>query len=414
MKRLIHSYAAQRAVMAILSFSAMILGARVLPPDVFGVLLQITFLAKFLQITNFGAASGYFVSRYSQAGPLAADTPQSEGRYARSYALQLAGISSLLLIGAALLVPDYMLGLVAFALFIPLFVCEPLFRYRRKFYFSLVPDLFLALAMWAVIAAHLAGKTQGLPLLYFAVLVAMVTGLCAVIVRRTSSRAIYVGIRPYAPRQYGQILRLGLPLYLGTAMFTLASSADRLFLPLHVSSRDINLYFLAHQLTIGAMLFVTSTNFVNAVDLGQARQEGASLSVALLWRKLRQATLLLLASIVILAASVYVLEQHVLGADYAQLLHITLTLAAGLGLFFLAGTVTPVLAYLHQQLPMTWLMGAVACLLFANNLMALYYGYSIFWLASMTSVAFFIYALVAIAHTFRSVQAYTLSHSDLV
>ena len=409
--RLIHSYAAQRVVMAVLNFGAMITGARLLPPDVFAVLLQVAFLAKFLQIANLGAASGYFVGRYSGAGPLATATLPAEARFVQSYGLHLVAITCVLLAGAVWLAPVYLPGLAGFALFIPLFITEPLFRYRRRFYFSLLPDLFLALAMWGVIAAWQAGMAQDRALIavYYVLLAGLVAALIMLVVRRISASAardVSDGTRPFGPRAYGRILRLGMPVYLGTALFTLASSADRLFLPLHVSPADLNLYFLAYQLTVGAMLFVTSMNFVNAVDLGQARQGGADLSVALLWRKLWQAALVLLASLAILTLGVYVLEGYILGPDYARLMQITLTLAGGLGLFFLAGTVTPVLAYLHRQVPMTWAMGVVACTTFASNMAAYAYGYGIFWLAGVTAAGFSIYAAVAIVHTFRAVRAY--------
>lgn len=397
--RLLLSYPLHRAAVAGLSFGATILGARVLSAEQFSALVTAAFLAKFLQILNLGAISGYFVSRYSGRGPLAGGAPGAERRFVIFYLLHLGGLGLIAAAVAAIWLQDYRTGVIAFLLLLPLFVTEPALRYRRSFSFSLAPEFLLSFALLAAVAAHAAGLAEArLTLVYLAVIGALCAAMLGLVRRRL--RELGGPAEGFGSCAYMRVMGLGWQVYMGTALFLVASSMDRLLLPLYGGDEQIAIYFLAYQLCVGSMIFVTALNFVNTVNLGEARQKQLRVDPALLRGKMRTAALVAGGSYLALVASGVALEAWFLSGSFEGLARVVAVLGAGLALFFFSSTVTPIVAYFHRQLPLTISMGCVAAVLAANNAWAYWNGLGAAWLATGTALALGAQAGFAVWFTF--------------
>lgn len=390
-----------RAAVAGLSFGAAIICARLLPAEVFSALMTAAFLAKFLQILNLGATAGYFVSRYSGDGSLRKEAQEGERHFLFWFLIQMTGLGLLFLGVSSFWLTEFRTGAVAFLLLVPLFVLEPLLRYRRNFSFSLAPEATLALALIAAMLAHLSGiTTNALAQIYLgAVALCVLLAVSAPLKRHTSIRCGPTGTT-LTPSDYARVLLSGGPVYLGTALFLVASSMDRLLLPLYGTVEQISAYFLAQQLSVGAMIFVTAINFVNTVNLGEARKDSKSVDCALVVAKLRGAALVAGASYSALIAGTILLETVFLSDSFGGLSRIVLLLGAGLAIFYTAGSITPIVAYFHKQIPLSISMGVVAVALFANNAWVYWSGHGVIWLAAGTALALTAQATFAIIFTF--------------
>lgn len=398
--RLILSYPLHRAVVAGLSFGAAIIAARVLPTEQFSALMTAAFLAKFLRILNLGAIAGYFVSRYSGDGPLASADPRSERRYLGFFLSQMVGLGVIVAAVSVVWLPQYTVGAIAFLLIAGLYVLEPALRYRRNFSFSLAPEFLLSVALIAVLLASLSGISG--PALFTVYLA--VTGFAAIAVTALALRNSVQDFRGATGgldgRGYAGIVRLGGPVYLGSALFLVASSMDRLLLPLYGTEDQIAIYFLANQLAIGSMIFVTAINFVNTVNLGETRQENTHVEPGMVAAKLRSAALVAGGSYLALILGALVLENGFLPENYSGLTLVVLVLGAGLGLFFTSNAITPIVSYFHRQVPLSIAMGGVAAALAANNAWVYLSQSGAIRLAAGTAVALALYGVYAIWFTF--------------
>lgn len=402
------SYAFQRVLTAAAVFSSLLFGAWAIEQSAYAQILLIIFLGKFLHIANLGATAGFFVSYYGKFTMFEISTLEAEFRYCILFLSQLL----IFFVPAALLsiytFAQYTPGIMAFILLIPIYVLEPVFRLRRKFYMSLVPDILMSLTLFITAAFSLAENgifSLSVPGLYLATLGLLALALYLLLLPRLGvSRQILCRARPLRPRQYLRLAFLGMPVYLGTALFMLASGLDRFLLPLHVSPAGQAVYMLSYQLATGAMIFLASVNFINTVDLGEAHKSGIALHSSVLQRKLLLSVGLAALSLVAVFAATLVLERFFL-VDYDNLLRVTMTLALGLSVFFVAGAVTPILAYLRKQTIMTIVMGIAAGLILLNNIVSIRLGWDILWLSSVTSAVLGMYGILALLYTFRTVAA---------
>ena len=400
LSRLLLSYPLHRAVVAGLSFGAAIVGARLLPAGAFAELMTAAFLAKFLQILNLGATAGYFVSRYSSGGQLQRSGPGDEGRFLLSYLAQMVGLATIAIVLAAIWLAEYRSGAVAFLLLVPLFVLEPALRYRRNFSFSLAPEFLLSLALLATLAAHLAGVSDSR---LMPVYLTAIAALCMVVIAhplRRHASEWREGASAFGLRAYARVMIGGSPVYLGTALFLVASSIDRLLLPLYGSDEQISIYFLAYQLSVGSMIFVTAINFVNTVALGEARLNKAAVDRGLVARQLRTAALVACASYGVLVAGALILESGFLPGNFDGLSWVVILLGAGIACFFTSNAITPIVAYYRRQIPLTISMGAVTIALAANNAWVYWSGHGTLWLAAGTALALTAHAGFATWFTF--------------
>lgn len=400
LSRLLLSYPFHRAAVAGLSFGAVIIGARLLPTGTFSTLMTAAFLAKFLQILNLGAISGYFVSRYSVDGPLQRNDLGTERQFLLRYFAQMASLAAIVITVATIWLAEYRIGAIAFLLLVPLYVLEPALRYRRSFSFSLAPEFLLSLALLAALVAYTAGVPERqLTPVYLAVLVILALGLIALTMRRHVGDG-FGGSAAFRLRDYGRVISVGIPVYLGSALFMVASSADRLLLPLYGSKEQIAIYFLAYQLSVGAMIFVTAFNFVNTIDLGEARQNMMAIRESLVVEKLKTATLVASVSYGALVGGAFILEGAFLNDSFKGLGLLVALIGAGLACFFISGAITPIVAYFQRQIPLTISMGLMAIALFANNAWVYWNGLSVVWLAAGTALTLTIHSGFAAWFTF--------------
>ncbi len=399
-KRLIASFALQRIAVAGLSFGAVLLAARVMPTEPYAALLQTMFLAKFLHVMNLGTVSGYFISRYAGTGALANPDPDDEARFALGLAVLLAGLGLVFVLGALFLAPGYATGGIAFLLVAPVFAVEPLFRHRRVFFASLFPDGIMAIALLVLLGVGLVLPELLAVRPFLGLMAVLSLAVLAWQARRLRAWSTTWPRQLPRPNDILNIMRIGLPVYLGTAFFMVAASMDRLLLPLRAEAGELARYFLAYQLVTGAMMFISAVNFTNVVDLGHAYERKRSVDITLILRQIRLSAVIVAVSLGLLAAGVVLLEAVFLDPDpFKGLTRITLTLGSGMAVFYWAGTITPVLGYFKRQAPMTVLMGAVSLMLLGSNLWAQSQGLGALWLANVTGPAFAIYGAIAIVFT---------------
>lgn len=400
--QLIVSYPMHRAVVAGLTFAAAIIAARVLPSSDFATLMTAAFIAKFLQLCNFGATNGYFVSRYSGQGPLSQAVPGRERHYLLFFLLQMILLGTVVLGAALWWFPQYRIGAVAFLLIAPIFAVEPYLRYRRNFSFSLMPDLIISIALLSVVAVHVLQAEISNIAGYYLVVIAALTVLFVILAVRRHAPS--KGSASLGLRGYGEILSLGAPVYAGSLLFIATSSMDRLILPLHGTDEQVALYFLGQQLSVGAMIFLTALNFVNTVDMGEARQQRAEISPRFILKKLSIAAGVGMASFGALIAGAVMLERLFLPSSFDGLTIVIFLLGLAFGVFFTAGSVTPLAAYYRRQLPLTFAMGVCALAVLANNIYAVHNGLGAIWLAGGTAIALSLYAIFATCFTLAIVK----------
>ncbi len=404
------SYAFQRALTAAAVFLSLLFGAWVIPQSEYAQILLAMFLAKFLQIANLGATNGYFVSYYGQTAMFQTESHEAEHRFCLYLLLQLVSIFVPAALLSVYLFPKYTMGIAAFVLLIPIYVLEPVFRRRRRFYMSLVPDILMAASLTATgLIAHFVHESFASfasPAATFMVSLAALVGVLYVMLMLKYGRSAqpFKRISLRQKRDYGRLIALGLPVYLGTTLFMLASGLDRFLLPMYADDKSIAVYMLSYQIATGAMIFLASVNFVNTIDFGQAFQSGEPLRSDLLVRKLSMSVGLAGLSVGAIYLASLALERFFL-VDYQNLTRISVTLAAGLSFFFIAGSVTPVLAYLRKQTNLTILMGLCATVILLNNIVSIYLGWGIVWLSTVTAVVIGLYGMVALVYTFAVAAA---------
>lgn len=400
----LNNYTVQRVAVAILTFAALLAGAALLDQAVYAQILVVMFLTKFLQISNLGAVSGFFVSNYSQVGMFKSAVPTTEVRYIFLFSAQLFGLAAPCALVSTISFPQYTPGLFAFILFIPLFSLEPIFRIKRIFYFSLMPDILLSISLFFMIGIRLLASTdlENAGIAVYLLVLATFTAVTYLFLffRYSFNQKMLWRVESFSTIEYIKLLQLGMPVYLGSALFMVVAGADRFFLPLHASSSEQAVYLLAYQLTTGAMIFLVSINFINTIDLGQAHQSGGKLNTDFLKRKLLKSIGIAILSLTALFVGTTIVQLYFL-EDYVNLLRITMTLASGLSLFFIAGTITPVLAYLNKQVLMTIVMGLIAAVIVLNNILAMRMKYDTIWLATVTALCFGTYGIIALLYTFR-------------
>lgn len=400
--KLISSYPLHRAVVAGLTFAAVTIAARLLPASDFATLATAAFMAKFLHVFNLGATNGYFVSLYSGKGEISLSAKGTERIYLYFFLLQLIVLGLLVLGVAAWRFPQYLLGVSAFILIAPIFAVEPYLRSRQNFSFSLMPDLLLSAALLMVVGIHLANFTTVETAWPYLAVIASLTPLTLVLAMRKHMPSR--GESGPSWRNYVQILSLGTPVYMGSLLFLLASSMDRLILPLHGTTDEVALYFLGYQLSVGSMIFLTAINFVNTVKLGEVRKDQDEISTHFILRKLFIASMVGLLSFIALVAGAIIMEKYYLPSSFAGLTAVVLFLGFALASFFISTAITPIVAYYQRQLPLTLAMALCAAALLANNFYALQNGRGALWLAKGYALTFFVYAMFAIGFTFLTIR----------
>lgn len=394
---MLRGYTGQRLLTACLVFTSALLAAWVLGPALYGQVFLVMFIAKLLLLGNLGSISGYMHGFYK-----AEQTPPGSGSFVLSYGVHLILFSIAAIVFSLFLGRVYSLGVICFALLLPFFLVEPVLRVKRLFYISLLPD-------WALNLSLLIGVFYyffyGSPDNAFEAIV--VVFLCALgffsvafllfinwrwaLVRRLAS------VRPMF--NYIELIKVGLPLFAGTAAFSLFLFVDRFFLERYHSPESLGIYMLAFQLATGATLILTSLNFTAGVDYGELIKQKKPLGDFVTWR-LRQALLVSAVSVLLLLVGVYILQQYFF-QEYHGLVYAAFFLGVGLCGFYTAGSITPIAFYLNKQRFLMMAMFVVVVLAVLGNLYVVSSGLDYIWVSVFSGFWLLCYAFVAVRYVFR-------------
>jgi len=398
--KFLFSYPIHRAVIALLSFASILIAARVLPTETFSKLMMAAFLAKFLHISNLGATSGYFVNQYSGDGSLAKGSYSDEQQYISLFYIQMTLIGFFVLTAAFIWQSNYLIGAIVFLIITPLMVVEPFLRYRQNFSFSLAPELLLSLGLLSVITAELLGfKNIPKYFIYIGTILLFSIFLLFISIRKYKS-SLFAITPKLNFKLYNEILKDGKQLYISSGLFLLASSLDRLCIPHYRSDEEVGLYFLAHQLSVGSMIFLTAINFLNTVKIGEQKLRDKRFSENIITNKLKTASSVAIISYMVLGIVTYVIEIHFLSGAFTGLTLVVLILGFGLTVFYVSSAVTPLVAYFKQLLPLTISMGIAAGFVLFSNLLSYRLDLNLKWLAFGTSFALSTYGFFGIWFTY--------------
>ncbi len=393
----LRGYTGQRLLTACLVFASALLAAWVLGPALYGQVFLVMFIAKLLLLGNLGSISGYMHSFYD-----AKKTPLSSDAFVLSYGLHLLSFSAVAIALGFFIDKVYFLGAICFSLLLPFFLVEPVLRVKRMFYISLLPDWALNLSLlMGLFYYYLYGSPDSdfegfiSPFLFalgffsFSFLL-WINWRWGLVRRLALARPMF---------SYVDLVKIGLPLFAGTAAFSLFLFVDRFFLERYHSAESLGIYMLAFQLATGATLILTSLNFTAGVDYGELIKKNKPFGVFVA-RRSRQALFVSAVSMLLLLIGVFVL-QHYFFQEYHGLTLSTLFLGVGLCGFYTAGSITPVAFYLNKQKVLMVAMFVVVIFAVSGNLYVVSSGLDYIWISALSGFWLSCYSFFAIQYVFR-------------
>ena len=396
------SYAVQRVATAGLVFGTSILCAKALPPEIYADLVFFFFLAKSLIMGNLGASSGYLVHHYTRQQH---DEDQAR-RFANLYASHLAVLGIIVAVSGIFAGPVYLVSGLGFLLIVPFIVVEPVFRVKRVFIFSLLPDILLSFGTLLATAVYVAVRLSGAS--PHAILAYVLPSLALFSLPLAWRTLRDFDWRPRRiPRDqwsaYVDFLKAGLPRYSATAILTVLLWLDRVFLEKFYDRAELGVYLLAFQLASGAAILVTAHNMISAVDIGEAISKG-QVNRSLLGRVFTQSVVFGSVGLVLMVAASYLLEHYFL-TNYHGLFHNTVALCIGVVAFQCAANVTDVAYYKgrHRWL-ILGLLALVAASLVWNVTLAHHGAGSALWLAALCGGALLLYSVFSLVYCTRLVS----------
>lgn len=394
---MLRGYTGQRLLTAGLVFACALLAAWVLGPALYGQIFLVMFIAKLLLLGNLGSISGYMHGFYKAEQP-----PPDSGNFLISYGMHLSLFACVAIVVGFLVGKVYFLGAICFALLLPFFLVEPVLRVKRLFFISLLPDWVLNLSLLVGLFYYLFYGSQGNDLegIIFVFLLALgfFSGVFLFLInwRWGLGRRLALA-RPMV--NYIKLLRIGLPLFAGTAAFSLFLFVDRFFLERYHSAESLGVYMLAFQLATGATLILTSLNFTASVDYGELIKQKKPLGNFIV-RRLRQALFVSAVSVLVLLVGAYILQQYFF-QEYYGLIYAALSLGVGLCGFYAAGSVTPIAFYLNKQVFLMKAMFVIVILAISGNIYVVSKGLGYIWISFFSGCWLLSYAFVAVRYVFR-------------
>ncbi len=390
-------YTGQRLLTACLVFASALVAAWVLEPALYGKVFLVIFIAKILLLGNIGSVSGY-IHRFYNAG----DAAPNNCAFILSYGVHLLLFAVMAAVVGFFLGEVYFLGAVSFLMLLPFFLVEPVLRVKRRFFISLLPDWALnASLLVGVIFYYLDSSSSNdlgsfiTPYLYALSLFCF----CFIfwLDKRWGLMRRIALVRPMVG--YIKLVKIGLPLFLGTAAFSMFLFVDRFFLERYHSAESLGIYMLAFQLATGATLILTSLNFIAGVDCGELIKQGKPIG-AFVARRLRQSLLISVVSISLLFVGSFILQRFFL-QGYSYLTLSALLLGVGLCGFYTAGSITPVAFYLSRQKLLTRFMFFMMFLSVMGNLYVFNNDLDYIWVSGLCGLWLLCYACVAVCYVLR-------------
>jgi len=404
---ILRGYTGQRLLTACLVFCSALLAAWVLGPALYGQVFLVIFIAKLLLFGNLGSISGYIHGFYN-----AEQTPPHSDDFVLSYGLHLLLFSGVAVVLGLFLGKVYFFGAICFALLLPFFLVEPVLRVKREFYISLFPDWALNLSLLVgLFYYYFYGSPESdfkviiNPFLFalgffsFAFLL-WINWRWGLVRRLALARPMF---------NYGELIKIGLPLFAGTAAFSLFLFIDRFFLERYHSAESLGIYMLAFQLATGATLILTSLNFTAGVDYGELIKQKKPLGIFVV-RRLRQALFVSAGSMSLLLMGVFILQRYFF-QEYHGLTLTTLFLGIGLCGFYTAGSITPVAFYLNKQKTLMVAMFIVVIMSVSGNFYVIIRDLDYISVSALSGFWLLCYSFFSIQYIFRLDDS-RVSHYD--
>jgi O-antigen/teichoic acid export membrane protein len=394
------SYFFHRATVAAFYFLVVLVSANFLEKKYYSTILNIIFLSKFLQILNFGSVSGFFVDLYSKKKSILVG---NEDRIYFSQSLLFHYmVLGIIFIAISPFLENYILPFVSFLFLSPFYSLEPYFRSKKIFSFSLIPDLVLSGALICTVFFSFLKFDYEYPVVY----------LCFIFIISLSFIIITLRKSEYIRRDFKinyimlwDIIKIGAPVFISTALFMIMTGADRLFIPFHRDDEFQAVYFLSLQLITGFMIMPASINFINTVDIGESINNSPDTAINFLKNKLWKSTLITSLCYFFLLVFSFFVENYYL-ENYEGLLFIVFFVGLGFSLFYISGAITPALGYIGFQKPVTYSMFLVTILSITFNFIVLNMDVSKYYLAIATGILLSLHSLFSIIYTIAKLRFY--------
>lgn len=390
------SYTLQRIATAVLVFGANLLAAKILGPKQYGELAMFVFLAKTYPISNFGSVAGFIYSHYD-------NNNNHENGYLAAYAIHLCIFGVVAIGGGIFLGKMYVFSALGFLLLVPLYAVEPIYRVQRKYYVSLLPDIFLSLAVCGVallVASSMllqeSVQVQGLMLMLVFIALAYLTILASI---NNAANLFRGSLRQISWSSYLETVKIGFPQYIATLAFIAFLAVDRFFLERFHPSEAMGVYMLAYQLAVGASLILTAQNFVSGVDIGESINNG-DMPIDIYWRQLKVALIYAFPSYICMLVLAYILEIYFI-ESYVGLTWTAGFLGIGLVAFYVAGNVTGLAFFMRRQKVLTSGMLLMVLLAVVSNLIVLMGNFGSWWIGVFSCVILLGYSVTMTYYTYK-------------
>ena len=393
-----YSYFIARALTASASFALILIASLVLDTETYSQILAILFLAKFLSILSLGGTTGYFIAKYTDNVRLIGEHT-TEVVFFRYYIIQLMTLSLILFLLSSIYIPVYSMPILGFMIIAPLYAIEPLERYRRNFIFSLTPDIVLSKALlFIIVGLYLGLFNNDIDIIFLSVGMIMSTIIFTRTYLKYKKNDQQVFIK-FSFRNYISILKIGIPVYLTSAIYMCVISADRLILMSYATEEVAANYMLSQQLVLGSMIFAAANNFTNSVNLGEEKMYHKQIPKQILIHHLKKNFLITTCSYLLLIGGTYLFVFYTQNKTFHNLPLYTISLGVGYGAFFIAGSISPVVGYYQRQGLLNLMLGASLLVVILCNICVYYYNLSSLILALCTTLILIIYSLAAIKYT---------------
>ncbi|EOE2082482.1 hypothetical protein ACKBF6_002221 [Vibrio cholerae] len=398
------SFLQQRIVVAIFVFFVGLLAAKTLGTEFFGILYLTVYGGKVLSLLTFGIQSGFLHRFYTDS----ASGNSDNSAFLFSYAIHLVFISIILLVFVVYFdLKKYAYPIIFFIMLIPAYLIEPIARTKRIFFVSLLPDLIgtSSVLFLIILASAFDVNPDDLHSVFLLVSLTLAIAIISVVLRFLDFSFNFPSGRNFKwwTDYYISLLKNGMPLYVGTGLYLLYTVIDRLFIKEFFANSDLSVYTLSFQLASGATLVLSTLNFTGTIDFGEKVSNRASIK-PLCISNVKKALLFAVFGVGVAAFSALILSLFF--KDYNGTLYYTLALSIGFSIFFVSGSVTPVLFYLNKTKLLNF--GLLLIVFFAtviNYFFSIEFNYPLL-VVSVNAALLVGYSVFCVMYTFRIVDAY--------
>lgn len=397
------NYIIQRSISAGLIYLSIIYVAEKLGVEEFGVVAFLLFLAKFMHITNFGSASGYIYQTYNNSDEI-------RDSYTVIYFSHLVLVSVFLLLIVLTVCWNktcadnlYHWPIIFFLIQSPLYAIEPRSRVKRRFYISLLPELFLvtSLAVSVYITSEYDTKDLSSVLVVtLAILVVQVGFFLVAHIR--GSIAIKLG-NPAdigrAIKDYVGLLKSGFPLYIGTMLFLIFLLIDRYYIKNYHSEELLGVYMMAFNFAFISSLIIGSLNFMNAINIGESLKSGI-LDMQGMKKNLKYMILSGAGLYIVIIIASYAAESTIL-EGYPNLTAQVAMLSFGFMCFYISGNFSPILFFRGKQYLLTRALIVMLVISFCSNIIFVILNLPGEYIAGVTSLLLLLYSVYSLLCSFN-------------